>query len=124
MTARILVTGSRLLTDAELVSRALAEAVADHGADLVIVHGAARGADTVADRAARGLGLKVEPRPADWASLGRRAGVARNAEMVRDGADLVLAFLVAGEPCRGTRDCMRRAQAAGIPVRVYEQGAG
>lgn len=123
MTARILVTGSRLLTDAELVSRALAEAVADHGADLVVVHGAARGADTLADRAARGLGLKVERRPADWANLGRRAGVVRNAEMVRGGAAACIAFLVAGAECRGTRDAMRRAQAAGIPVRVYQQGA-
>lgn len=122
MSTRILVTGSRLLTDAELVSRALAEAVADYGADLVVVHGAARGADTLADAAARGLGLAVERRPADWTALGRRAGVVRNAEMVRDGADLCLAFLVAGAECRGTRDAMRRAEIAGIPVRVYEQG--
>jgi len=120
MTARILITGSRLLADAELVTRALASAVADYGPDLVVVHGAARGADTLADRAARALGLRVERRPADWAALGRRAGVVRNAEMVRDGADVLLAFPV-GES-RGTRDCMRRAAAAGIPVQVFESG--
>lgn len=122
MTARILVTGSRHLTDFALVSRALQQAAAELGPDTVVVHGAARGADMLAHKAARTLDLGVERRPADWENLGRRAGVIRNAEMVRDGADLVLAFLVADLPCRGTRDCMRRAERAGIPVRVFEQG--
>jgi hypothetical protein len=120
---RILITGSRELTDAALVSEALAAAVADFGPGATVVHGVARGADILADRAARALGLKVERRPADWANLGRKAGIVRNAEMVRDGADVVLAFLVADLPCTGTRDAMRRAEAAGIPVRVFEQEA-
>lgn len=119
--ARILVTGSRDLADTALVMAALKSAAAEFGPDVVVVHGAARGADTLADRAAQTLGLKVEPHPADWAGLGRKAGIVRNAEMVREGADVMLAFPL-GES-RGTRDAMRRAEAAGIPVRVFEQGA-
>lgn len=120
MTARILITGSRMLTDRDfdLVRDAIAKAVSDLG-DAVVVHGNAQGADRLADRAARSLGLKTEPHSARWRTEGKAAGPLRNQRMVNLGADVCLAFPV-GES-RGTRDCMRRAEEAGIPVRVYER---
>lgn len=120
---RVLVTGSREFTSVHLARTALRTVIEEHGTAATIVHGDARGADRIAARIAEAWGMATEARPADWANLGRKAGVVRNAEMVRDGADLCLVFLVAGLPCVGTRDCMRRAERAGIPVRVYEQGA-
>lgn len=60
---------------------------------------------------------------ADWANLGRKAGIVRNQEMVRDGADLCLVFLMSGAENRGTKDCWSRAERAGIPVRVFTQEA-
>lgn len=127
MTVRILITGSRCLNDYDLVHQAIADAVAELGPDAVVVHGnckrrdGAPGADQLADRAARVLGLKPEPHSARWRTEGRAAGPLRNQRMVDLGADLCLVFLVAGLANVGTKDCWRRAERAGIPVRVFEQ---
>lgn len=117
MTARILVTGSRAWTDYDVIRDAIEKAAADLGGDAVVVHGNAQGADRLADRAARALGLRTEPRSARWRTEGRAAGPLRNQRMVDLGADVCLAFPL-GES-RGTRDAITRAEAAGIPVRVY-----
>lgn len=144
MSARVIVTGSRVWSDADAIGAALLEAWHDAcqvGHDgIVVVHGAAPGADSLADLWAighRGLGVDRDPYPADWSQCGpecrpecrpghrreRRgggeycptAGHRRNQAMVDAGALLCLAFPI-GEST-GTRDCMRRAVAAGIPVR-------
>lgn len=57
----------------------------------------------------------VECVPADWATLGNRAGPIRNQAMVDLGDYLACLAFPLGES-RGTRDCMARAEAAGIPV--------
>lgn len=138
---RVLVTGSRALADPAPVEAALRQALADLGPGLVVVHGNARkGADPIADYLARGLGLAVEPHPADWEGPCRpacrpghrraargagtycpAAGNYRNQEMVDAGACRCLAFLVAASvsPCSGTRDAIRRAVGAGIPTAVH-----
>lgn len=129
--SRILVTGSRNWTDARLIHAALAQFAAP-GA--VVVHGGAPGADTLAARAAADLGLTVEAHPADWVrcvpdcpprhrktapypwhgTYCPAAGSRRNQAMVDLGADVVLGFPLGRST--GTRDCMRRAARAGIPV--------
>jgi YspA, cpYpsA-related SLOG family len=125
---RILVTGSRYWTDGAAVRGAIAEAMDERGIltrsgaiteQVTIVHGSATGADRHAHQWAMSLrGLMVsEPHPANWASAGTAAGPIRNQEMVDLGADVCLAFPL-GES-RGTRDCMRRAAKAGIPVINY-----
>lgn len=84
---------------------------------MTLIHGGARGADTIAGDEWRAL---VGDRPsivvylADWERYGKSAGYRRNAEMVKAGADVCLAFPL-GES-RGTRMCMRLAEEAGIPV--------
>lgn len=116
---RILVTGSRDWKDRDAIRRALIEAARDVPAGSVtVVHGAARGADSIADEVANGLGMQVEDHPvtpSDWRRVGKGAGHVRNAEMVRLGADVVLAFPL-GES-RGTRGCMQLATEAGLTVR-------
>lgn len=116
--ARVLVTGSRGWTDLVSIRNALAAAISDLGVSpsmVTVVHGAAPGADSLAGSTAWDLGMFVERHPADWQRHGRSAGHVRNAEMVRLGADLCLAFPL-GES-RGSRGCMRLATLAGIPVR-------
>lgn len=116
---RLLVTGSRSWTDREAIRGALRQAWRDlQPGPIVLVHGAARGADVIARDIWTGGGLPDEPHPADWKTYGRAAGPRRNQEMVDLGADLVLAF--PSPDSIGTRDCIRKARAAGIKVWVYE----
>lgn len=117
---RILVTGSREVDAAaeRIVMAALADAVitaARVDRDIVIVHGGARGVDTVA--AFWAPPIPAERHPADWEGEGKRAGVTRNLRMIAAGAHVCLAF-----PRRtsvGTWHCIRAAADAGIPVRIY-----
>lgn len=113
---RILITGSRHWRDRDTIRRAIVDTIdrwtADGGCGYVtVVHGGARGADTIAGEIARELRCVVEVHPADWQRYGRAAGPIRNAEMVALGADVCLAW---------HRGCMRLAEQAGIPVKVYE----
>lgn len=111
MGERILVTGGRDLTDRALVYATL-DAVRERFGPFVLVHGGARGADQLAHEWAVSRGMDIERVPAEWALYGRRAGPIRNAEMVRRGAALLVAF----PGGRGTADCVSRAEAARIPV--------
>lgn len=119
---RILVTGSREYEDYASVLQAIKDAITampvpgDALPSVTVVHGGYGGADTLADRAARALGLFVEAHPADWGRYGKRAGYIRNAAMVRLGADICLAFYVPGAENRGTSMCANLAATAGIPV--------
>lgn len=80
-----------------------------------LVHGAARGADSLASEWARSRGVLEIPCPAQWDLHGRRAGILRNQQMLnQETIDLVVAF----PGGRGTADMTRRAWKAGITV-VY-----
>jgi len=118
---RVLVTGSREWTDERTINEALAEAWRALGsrADTVLVQGECHlgGADGIAKRIWEGRGLPVEGHPAEFGPDGHVLGPKRNKHMVDLGADLCLAFPLASS--RGTRNCMRLAREAGIPVRTY-----
>ena len=122
---RILVTGSREFADYGLVCEELGRVMAGllrhgqlgPGPRIVIVHGAAEGADALADRAALAFGMGTERHPANWVEHGKAAGPRRNAEMVALGADLCLAFYQQGAGNKGTAHCASLAEKAGIPVR-------
>lgn len=120
---RVLITGSRDYTSVHAMRAVLRQILDEHGHAVTLVHGGARGADRLAAGIAEAWGWQVETWPADWDRYGKRAGLLRNQAMVDAGADLALAFLVplSVSPCKGTRDCARRAKAAGIPVRWYTQ---
>lgn len=120
---RVIVTGSREHTDRDMIAQALDTVEAKLPArydwtDIVLVHGAAPGADTLADEYAMDQGWRVERHPADWAKYGKRAGFVRNKEMADLGADLCLAFPI-GES-RGTRMMMDLVQRAGIRLEIWE----
>lgn len=120
---RILVTGSRDHIGAELIGRMLDWFVGEHAANLppvllyvTVVHGGARGADEIAHQHAIARGWSTEEHPADWRQHGKAAGMIRNQEMVERGADICVGFPHADS--RGTYDCLRRAEQAGIALRV------
>lgn len=114
---RVLVTGGRDYTDRTAVTRALAH-LGEHfifgvkPEEIVLVHGGATGADTLAAEEAVKLGWQVEPHPADWGTHGNAAGPIRNKEMVALGAHYCVVFPGGS----GTAHCRRLAVAARIPV--------
>lgn len=116
---RILVTGSREWNDPLTINRALVDYVT-HGSTFVM-HGGCRGADIIADAAARNLHMHVEACDADWDNHGKAAGPMRNSLMVKRGADVCLAFgpLERDGKRTGTGDCVDKARRAGIKVRHW-----
>lgn len=120
---RVLVTGSRLFANSLVISRALhlAQLDLDDDGQVTVVHGGARGADSIAGRLAEVYGWTVEVHRADWDRHGKAAGHRRNAEMVRLGAGVLLAFYAVGALNRGTSGCVALALAAGIPVRPHDE---
>lgn len=126
---RVILTGSRSWDRPDVIHGILdiiAKETAAIGDRLTLVHGACpSGADAHADawyRAKRGeMPLGVERHPANWREHGKRAGFLRNQELVRLGADLVLAFLRDESP--GTTGCIELAERAGLTVQVihYEE---
>lgn len=79
----------------------------------LIIHGCASGADSLAQQYAEYTGTPVIQFPAQWGTLGRKAGPIRNQQMLDEGKpDLVIAF----QGGRGTADMVRRAKKAGVKV--------
>lgn len=118
---RILVTGSREFVNYDLMKETIQGILNEFSldpADCLLVHGGAPGADRIAGHVAEDLGIAVEPHPANWKKYGKSAGPKRNKEMVDLGADICLAF--PQENSIGTIDCMKKAEAAGIEVRKFD----
>ena len=134
---RVLVTGSRALVDRELLFSVLDDLLVDpehkpFNGDLgfkhnvtLIVHGGAKGADSLAEEWVRSRSqnrdldlhqvLGSEIHPAEWERYGpRSAGMIRNSEMVKAGANICVGFPIGRSP--GTRGCMDLASRAGIKV--------
>ena len=120
---RVLVTGSRDWSDIKTLYNALTDEWLEHG-NFTLIHGGANGADKLAHEWAKwsvmidGFNISIEVFPADW-NQGKKAGPLRNQTMVDSGADICLAF--PRDDSRGTLDCIRRARAAKIPVKVFHE---
>lgn len=91
---KILVCGGRFYADRDKVYSILdAEIAARQDCEIVIIHGAARGADTLASDYAVEHLIKQLSFPADWGTYGRSAGYYRNLQMLEEGEpDLIIAF--------------------------------
>lgn len=82
-----------------------------------IIHGGARGADTLAGRYAEEANIPVRRFPADWEQYGKRAGPIRNSQMLREGnPDYCVAFLAPNS--RGTKNMIEQASRKGVTVKV------
>ena len=115
---RLLVTGSRHYSDRDKVQKALWSwsLVSAHMlGSLTLVHGACPygGLDLLAAETWSGWGLPVFAVPAEHSPEGKFLGPERNQKMVDlGGYAACLGFPI--DQSYGTRDCMRKAMAAGI----------
>lgn len=124
---RLLVCGGRTFADADGLASVLDEWHRRRPLT-VLIHGAARGADSLAGQWARSRGIAVEPYPVTssewsaWKAVGRprpSPGTVRNARMLAEGhPDAVLAF----PGGVGTADMVRRSKAAGVPTATTNAG--
>lgn len=115
---RVIVAGSRTITDASLVERVIAES----GFDVTeVVSGGAQGADALGEQWATRRGIPVRRFPADWRTHGKAAGPARNAEMVAY-ADALVAVRENASP--GTTNVIALAMGKRLPVYVIDVGEG
>lgn len=116
---RVLVCGSRHFNDQELLNKTLFEItkldeVYNHG---TVIHGNAKGADTLGALWGYRMGWKVEAYPADWDKYGKGAGHIRNKQMLDEGKpDLVVAFMA--KDSRGTKNMVDQATKAGVEVKI------
>ena len=119
---RIAITGSRTPSAAQLLllQRLLID-LKESGDEIELLVGDARGIDAAATYRGRELGFKVTVFVADWIRYGKRAGPLRNGQIIAAKPDELHAF---PEPTSiGTFDCIKQAQAAGVPaIHVYEAG--
>ena len=118
---RILITGSRTWTDKVAIADAIRQAWIDFGKPyrVTVVHGGARGADYIAGVFAKRMHFHVEVYEADWENFGKAAGYIRNEKMVKDGADICLAFIK--DESKGATMCAGLAEKAGIPVKIWRE---
>lgn len=114
---RVIVCGSRNWNDRKRIRERIGDlGLETENLQCTVIHGNAPGADRMAANEAKLLGLLIESHPADWDFYGRRAGIVRNVEMAKAGADLCIAFYDGSSP--GTAHMIKTAQKHGIPVEI------
>ena len=110
---RVLICGDRNWSDYKTIEEEMKELPKDS----VIIHGCARGADTLTGIIAKKLGFKVLEFPADWKRYGKIAAPIRNRQMIVEGKpDKVLAFHNNISESKGTANMIKQAKKFGIPV--------
>ena len=81
-----------------------------------IISGGARGADSMAERYAKEHGIPTQVLVPDWEQYGKAAGHIRNTDII-SAADVVVAYW--DGISKGTKDSLRKAQAAGKPFFIH-----
>lgn len=82
-----------------------------------IVSGGARGADHLAELFAKEYNIATIVFKADWNTLGKKAGILRNTDIVNESTHMI-AFPT--KESIGTWDSVRKAQKKGIPLIIIE----
>lgn len=108
-----LICGGRGFTDRATFDSAMGDLIRMKGCPQKIIHGAAPGADTLADRWAEHMAIGRHRFPAQWEMYGKAAGPIRNQAMLDKGRPHLVVAFPGGH---GTSDMVRRAREAGLEV--------
>ena len=121
---KVIVAGCRSFNNYELLKTKLDEILEPHlimeklnPKHLIIVSGAANGADKLGEQYAIERKLKIDRYPADWQKFHRRAGPIRNAQMAEVG-EMLVAFWD-GESS-GTKHMIKIAKNKGLIVHIIK----
>ena len=114
---KVLICGARDYDNRVKIAEQIISLATAHR-DLLVISGAAPGADSLAAEVARENDVHVAEVKALWATRHRGAGPQRNKVMLAMEPDLVLAFHPDLENSKGTADMVKRARRAGVSVMV------
>lgn len=112
-TKTVIVSGSRTITDYQVVKEAI-ESSPWFGAIDTVYIGDAKGVDTLALRWCKENGITYRIFKANWGLYGRGAGPERNREMILEGGEAVVA--VWDGESKGTRNMLALAKRFDLPV--------
>lgn len=113
---------SRRMTVREAIQRLELDLKTVNLAEIMIIHGAAKGVDTLVANTAHELGCMVKAYPALWNVYGNGAGPIRNREMLDKNPDIELCLAFHDDligKSKGTLHMCRYAKMNGVPVTVY-----
>jgi len=113
---RVLVCGGRKFSDYQLLAQTL-DALHCERAFSLLIHGAAKGADTLAHEWAARNGVNISFYRADWNKYKKAAGPIRNTRMLTEGKPQLVVAFKGGD---GTADMIAQAHAALVMVKVIE----
>ncbi len=115
---KVIVAGSRTITDVKAIRKAMNEYWLEVG-PYTVISGTARGVDTIAAIIAENAGIHVKEMPADWKKHGRSAGYRRNEDMAKEATHLLC--LWDGESI-GAKHMIDIAKREGLQVHVVVIG--
>lgn len=107
------ICGGRDFKNRDMFDACMGQLINAKGCPSKIIHGNARGADTMAAEWGKQMALDVVPFKADWAAQGVFAGPQRNQQMLDEGKPSLVVAFPGGN---GTADMIRRAKKAAVEV--------
>ena len=119
---KVIVAGTRTFNYPELLDKVLTQYRLFHFNFSELIHGGARGADTLAMLWAEKNEIPVKCFPADWDKYGKQAGFIRNQQMA-EYADVLIAFW--DGKSRGTKmmiELAEKAKLTSIVITYDESG--
>lgn len=119
---KIIIAGSRDVTDYEVVRRAVIESGywKEFGKAIEVVSGTARGVDRLGEEFAKRNGLTCHRFPADWDTHGKAGGIIRNKYMGDFAKETDGRLLACWDgTSRGTKQMIDYAHQIGLKTYVY-----
>lgn len=115
----IIVCGDRHWDDEAMIRDVLERIIGKEHIKLV-VDGAAKGADSLAHKVAKAMGLATHRVRAEWQKYGAAAGPIRNRRMLNEQSpDLVIAFHDDLSSSKGTKDMLKAASKAHVETKLF-----
>lgn len=113
----VVVSGSRYLTEPDVVKSVLNELFKDYP-NGTLIHGGAKGVDSFAGKLAKEAGYEVIVCLAEWDKYGKSAGPIRNKKMIDDySPDLLIAFPI--PESRGTYQTIEYAKKKKLYTEIH-----
>jgi predicted Rossmann fold nucleotide-binding protein DprA/Smf involved in DNA uptake len=115
---KVIVAGTRTFNDYELLKAKLDFYFKNRkNEEIEIVSGMAKGADTLGEKYAREKGIKIKQFPAQWATLGKRAGYERNKEMASYATHCICFY---DGKSKGTGHMINLAKSFNLHIRIVK----